>query len=54
MPVPSIIPVDEPQRMAAVKRYDILDTPADGAFDRVTAIAARRFGVPISPRPHLV
>jgi hypothetical protein len=34
--------------MAAVKRYDILDTPADGSFDRVTAIAARRFNVPIS------
>ena len=34
--------------MAAVSRYEILDTPADGAFDRVTAIAARRFGVPIS------
>ncbi len=34
--------------MAAVKRYDILDTPADGAFDRITALAARRFNVPIS------
>src|ERR1700712_2872754 len=34
--------------MSAVKRYDILDTPPDGAFDRVTAIAARRFEVPIS------
>jgi two-component sensor histidine kinase len=34
--------------MAAVKRYDILDTPADGSFDRVTAMAARRFHVPIS------
>jgi two-component sensor histidine kinase len=34
--------------MAAVKRYDILDTPADGSFDRVTAIAARLFDVPIS------
>jgi two-component sensor histidine kinase len=34
--------------MSAVKRYDILDTPPDGAFDRVTAIAARRFDVPIS------
>ena len=44
----SIIPNDEPQRMSAVKRYDILDTPADGSFDRVTAMAARRFGVPIS------
>jgi two-component sensor histidine kinase len=44
----SIIPPDEQQRMAAVKRYDILDTPSDGAFDRVTAIAARRFRAPIS------
>ena len=43
-----IIPVDEPQRMAAVRRYDILDTPPDGSFDRITAIAARRFNVPIS------
>lgn len=49
MSVPAtIVPMNEPQRMAAVKRYEILDTPADGSFDRVTAIAARRFGVPIS------
>jgi two-component sensor histidine kinase len=45
---PSIIPENETQRMAAVRRYDILDTPPDGAFDRITAIAARRFDVPIS------
>jgi two-component sensor histidine kinase len=45
---PTIIPLDESHRMAAVKRYEILDTPADGAFDRVTAIAARRFNVPIA------
>ncbi|MBG6117691.1 MULTISPECIES: sensor histidine kinase [unclassified Sphingobium] len=38
----------EQRRMAAVRRYDILDTPPDGAFDRITALAARRFGVPIS------
>jgi two-component sensor histidine kinase len=34
--------------MRAVRRYDILDSPPDGAFDRITAIAARRFKVPIS------
>lgn len=45
---PSIIPATEQQRLAAIRRYDILDTPADGAFDRITALAARRFGVPIS------
>lgn len=44
----SIIPPDEALRMAAVRRYDILDTPPDGAFDRITALAARRFNVPIS------
>jgi two-component sensor histidine kinase len=44
----TIIPPDEVERMLAVKRYDILDTPPDGAFDRVTALAARRFNVPIS------
>ena len=44
----SIIPANEAQRLAAVRRYDILDTPPDGAFDRITALAARRFGVPIS------
>jgi two-component sensor histidine kinase len=38
----------ENQRMAAVRRYDILDSPPDGAFDRITALAARRFKVPIS------
>ena len=44
----SIIPDDETARMAAVSRYDILDTPPDGSFDRITAIAARLFDVPIS------
>ena len=44
----SIIPADEPRRLAAVRRYGILDTPPDGAFDRITALAARHFGVPIS------
>ena len=42
------IPADEAERLKAVKRYDILDTPPDGAFDRITAIAARLFGVPIA------
>lgn len=45
---PEIIPENEADRMAAVRRYQILDTPPDGSFDRVTALAARRFGAPIS------
>ncbi|MFD3328862.1 PP2C family protein-serine/threonine phosphatase [Streptomyces sp. NPDC058701] len=40
--------VEEAARMAAVRRYDILDTPPDGAFDRVAAMAARLFKVPVA------
>ena len=39
---------EEALRMSAVRRYGILDTPPDGAFDRVAAIAARLFDVPIA------
>ncbi|MGA5499362.1 PP2C family protein-serine/threonine phosphatase [Streptomyces cinereoruber] len=34
--------------MKAVRRYNILDTPPDGAFDRVAAMAARLFDVPVA------
>ncbi|MEO5921015.1 MAG: serine/threonine-protein kinase, partial [Pseudolysinimonas sp.] len=34
-------PVDEQKRLEAVRRYDILDTPPEGAFDRIAALAAR-------------
>ncbi|MFN2607299.1 MAG: SpoIIE family protein phosphatase [Acidimicrobiales bacterium] len=34
--------------MEAVRRFDILDTPPDGTFDRIAALAARLFGVPIA------
>ncbi|HTL41714.1 MAG TPA: protein kinase [Pseudolysinimonas sp.] len=40
--------VDEQRRLEAVRRYDILDTAPEGAFDRVTSIAARSLGVPIA------
>ena len=43
-----LIPSNESERLAAVHRYDVLDTPPDGAFDRITALAARLFQVPIS------
>lgn len=39
---------EESDRIKAVARYNILDTPPDGAFDRVAAIAAKLFGVPIA------
>ena len=38
----------ESRRLEAVRRYAVLDTPEDGAFDRITALAARHFGVPIA------
>lgn len=43
-----LIPASEPERLGALRRYEILDTPPDGSFDRLTAIAARHFRVPIS------
>jgi serine/threonine protein kinase len=44
----AIIPGNEDARMEAVHRYGILDTPPDGSFDRITALAARVFSVPIA------
>ncbi|MDP9072651.1 MAG: SpoIIE family protein phosphatase [Actinomycetota bacterium] len=41
-------PDDEGARIEAVRRYEILDTPPDGSFDRITALAARLFNVPIA------
>lgn len=38
----------ETARLEAVRRYDIFDTPPDGAFDRITHLAARICAVPIS------
>lgn len=37
---------NEAARLAAVCRYDILDTPPDGAFDNITSLAARVLVVP--------
>lgn len=39
---------DDAARLAAVRRYDILDTPPDGAFDRITQLAARICRTPVS------
>lgn len=45
---PAAFPPDEAGRMEAVHRFQILDTPQDGAFDRITDLAARLFSVPIA------
>ena len=38
----------DPARLAAVARYEVLDTPPDGAFDRIAALAARWFATPFA------
>src|SRR5277367_5066320 len=43
------VPVDDERlRLAALLRYEILDTAPEAACDRITALAADLFGVPIS------
>jgi GAF domain-containing protein len=43
-----LIPENEDGRLAAVRRYEVLDTPPDGAFDRITRIASLVLDVPIA------
>ena len=43
------------ERLNALRRYAILDTPPEGAFDRITALAADMLEVPVrggEPRRH--
>jgi hypothetical protein len=42
------VELTDPVRLAAVRRYEILDAPADGAFDRVAHAAATVCGTPIA------
>lgn len=39
---------DEPARIAALHRYDVLDTPAEAPFDKITNLVCAVLGVPIS------
>jgi GAF domain-containing protein len=43
-----IIPPDEQGRLAAVMRYGVLDSPPDGAFDRITRLASLVLEMPIA------
>ncbi|GAA2286046.1 hypothetical protein GCM10010402_49690 [Actinomadura luteofluorescens] len=45
-PVPA--PAAERERLAAVRRYRILDTPPDGTFDTIASLAARCCDAPIA------
>jgi len=42
------VPINEPDRLAALQRYDILDTAPEEAFDDLTALAAQICGTPMA------
>lgn len=42
------LPVDEEARLAAVRRYEILDTPRERGFDEIVALAAQICGAPMA------
>ena len=46
MPIP--ISSDESTRLQALKGYDLLDTPPEPEFERITALAAKLFDAPIA------
>ena len=39
---------DEAERLAALRRYEVLDTPAEEEFDDLTTLAAQICGTPIA------
>ncbi|SMD16531.1 GAF domain-containing sensor histidine kinase [Pedobacter nyackensis] len=39
---------DEKERVRALKRYDVLDTPPDHTFDKLTKLAAKLLKVPVA------
>jgi phosphoserine phosphatase RsbU/P len=43
------VPADlEAERLAAIRRYEILDAPADGTFDDIVTLAAAVFDTPVA------
>ncbi|TPV95365.1 MAG: response regulator [Myxococcales bacterium FL481] len=42
------LPITEAERLAVLRRYEILDTPPEDTFDRISALSARLFGTPIA------
>ena len=45
--MPPPLPPDEAARLGALSRYDILDAAPEVSFERITALAARLFEVPV-------
>ncbi|HEU4707945.1 MAG TPA: diguanylate cyclase [Methylophilaceae bacterium] len=46
--LPAPIPIDEDSRLASLRRMQILSTPAEEPFDRITRVASYVFQVPIA------
>lgn len=44
----NIIPDNEEERLQKLKEYDILDTPKEGAFNHIAAMAMHMFKVPVA------
>src|SRR5690606_14741158 len=42
------VPANEQERLAALRRYMLLDTMPEPEFDRITTLAAKLFDVPIA------
>ena len=42
------LPADESHRLAQLRALNILHTPAEERFDRLTRLARRLFGVPVA------
>ncbi|NJR40234.1 MAG: GAF domain-containing protein [Leptolyngbyaceae cyanobacterium CSU_1_4] len=47
-PLTTSVPANETERLAALYRYQVLDTAPEAAFDRITALAARLFDTPVA------
>lgn len=50
MPIPEVVTtrVRDPERLAAVRSVDLLDTSGGAAFDRATRLATRLLGAPVA------
>jgi GAF domain-containing protein len=44
----NLIPENEEERLAKLQEYEIIDTPKEGAFNHIAAMAAHMFNIPIA------